>query len=72
MNEDPIYKQHRIHVERLQSELWLSMLVRLGERKPMTKDSLTPAVTRVPGEYPSRAEALQAAMHYIDHLDGDA
>ena len=70
MNEAPIYKQHRIHTTRLQSDLWLSTLVRLGERQPMTKDSLTPAVTRVPGEYPSEAEALQAATQYIAQLDG--
>jgi hypothetical protein len=32
----------------------------------MTKDSLTDTVTRVPGEYPSEDEAIQAAKRYID------
>jgi len=32
----------------------------------MTKDSLTPAVTRVPGEYDSEEEADRAAKRYID------
>jgi len=46
------------------------MLVKLGQPRAVTKDSLTDKVTRVPGEYPSESEALQAAVHYIDHLDG--
>jgi len=32
----------------------------------MTQDSLTPTVTRVPGEYASEAEALRAAKRYVD------
>jgi hypothetical protein len=64
------YERQRIHLSRLQSELWLGMIVQLGEWKPMTKDPLTPAVTRMPGEYHSRAEALHVAMQYVDHLDG--
>jgi Arc/MetJ-type ribon-helix-helix transcriptional regulator len=35
----------------------------------MTKDSLTATVTRVPGEYPSEEEAIQAAMRYIDEQE---
>jgi Arc/MetJ-type ribon-helix-helix transcriptional regulator len=35
----------------------------------MTKDSLTDTVTRVPGEYPSEEEAMQAAMRYIDEQE---
>lgn len=35
----------------------------------MTKDSLTAAVTRVPGEYGSEAEAVQAVKRYIDEED---
>ena len=72
MKAHPIYKEHRIHTSRLQSDRWLSVIVKLGQRKAMAKDSLTPAVTRVPGEYPSESEALQAATQYIDHLDGGA
>jgi hypothetical protein len=42
------------------------MVVSLGRRKPLTGDSLTERVRRVPGEYPSEAEAIQAGKHYID------
>ncbi len=66
MKEAPIYRQHRIHTTRLPSGLWLSKIVKLGIKKTVTKDSLTAAVTRVPGEYDSEAKAIQSAKHYID------
>ncbi len=64
-----VYKEHRIHSSRLASGLWLSLIVKLGQKKGMTKDSLTPAVTRVPGEYDSEKEAVRIAKRYID--DGE-
>jgi len=70
VNDYTLYKEYRIHTSQLRSALWVSTIVRVGERKAMTKDSLTPAVTRVPGEYPAEVEALQAAMQYINHLEG--
>jgi hypothetical protein len=36
----------------------------------MTKDSLTAAVTRVPGEFDSEEEAIQAAKQWIDDEEG--
>ena len=69
MIEGFVYKEHRIHSSRLASGLWLSMIVKLGQKKGMTKDSLTPAVTRVPGEYESEEEAIRTAKRYID--DGE-
>jgi hypothetical protein len=38
----------------------------LGKKKALTKDSLTAAVTRVPGEYDSEEEAVRTAKRYID------
>ena len=70
MNDYTLYKEYRIHTAQLRSALWVSTIVRVGERQAMTTDSLTPAVTRVPGEYPAEVEALQAAMQYINHLEG--
>lgn len=61
-----VYKAHRIHTTRLFSRPYVSMIVSLGTRKPLTTNSLTDAVTRVPGEYPSEEEAVQAAKRYID------
>jgi len=69
LREGLICKGYRIHTARLLSEHWLSQLVKLGKQKAMTKDSLTAEVTRVPGEYDSEAEALQAAKRYIDEED---
>jgi len=66
VKDDPIYRQHRIHTTRLPSGLWLGKIVKLGMKKTVTKDSLTAAVTRVPGEYDSEAKAIQSAKHYID------
>jgi len=42
------------------------MIVKLGRKKAMTKDSLTAAVTRVPGEYDSEEEAIRTAKRYLD------
>ncbi len=64
--EGLVYKGYRIHSSRLASGLWLSMIVKIGPKKAMTKDSLTPAVTRVPGEYDLEGEAIRSAKGYID------
>ena len=66
MTEAFVYKEYRVHSSRLASGLWLSMIVKLGKKKVMTKDSLTAAVTRVPGEYDSEEEAIWTAKQYID------
>ena len=66
MIEGLVYKEHRIHSARLASGLWVSIIVKLGTKKVMTKDSLTPAVSRVPGEYDSEDEAVRTARRYID------
>lgn len=65
MKEDPIYKEHRIHTTPLLSGRWISAIVNIGKKKVMTKDSLTQAVTRVPGEYESEEQAIRAAKEYI-------
>jgi hypothetical protein len=62
----PLYRGYRLHTARLPSGRWLCSLVRLGPQHQMTPDSLTPVVTRVPGEYASEAEALEAAQRYIN------
>jgi len=69
LDNAPVYKAHRMHITRLYSRPYVSLIVRIGIRQPMTKDSLTATVMRVPGEYPSEAEAIQAAMHYIDEQE---
>ena len=72
MKHDRIYKEHRIHAGRMpNSGHWISTIVKLGQTRPITNDSLTAKVTRVPGEYESEAEALRAAAQYIDHLEGN-
>jgi len=43
--------------------------VSIGTRNPLTKDSLTDTVTRVPGEHHTEGEAIQAAKRYIDAED---
>ncbi len=68
VDDAPVYKAHRIHATS-RNGLWVSMIVGIGTRKPMTKDSLTDTVTRVPEEYYSREEAMQAAKRYIDDED---
>ena len=70
LTEGLVYKEHRIHSSRLASGLWLSMIVKLGRRKVMTRDSLTAAVTRVPGEYDCEEEAIRVAKRYIDDEEG--
>ncbi len=67
MKEAPIYREHRIHTRPLLSGRWISAIVNIGKTKVMTKDSLTEAVTRVPGEYESEEQATQAAKDYIDN-----
>ena len=66
MRKAPTYKQHRIHTRQLYSGPWLSMIVNVGRKTVPSKDALTDTVTRVPGEYGSEEEALQAAREYID------
>ena len=60
------YKSYRIHTTPHLTGLWISMIVSIGTPKPVTKDSLTDTVTRVPGEYTSEEEAIHAARAYID------
>ena len=69
VNKAPVYKAHRIHTTRLFSRPYVSMIVSLGKRTPLTTNSLTDTVTRVPGEYPSEEEAIHAAKRYIDEED---
>jgi hypothetical protein len=66
VKENSIYKAHRIHIMPLFSGRWISSIVSMGKEKVITKNSLTAAVTRVPGEYDSEGDALQAARQYID------
>jgi hypothetical protein len=66
LKQIPVYKQHRIHTEKLTSGLWLVSIVNFGKRKMPTGDSLTDAVTRIPSEYDSEEQAIQAAKEYID------
>jgi hypothetical protein len=56
----------------LSSGPWLSLIVNLGKKTVLTKDALTEAVTRVPGEYESEDRAIQAARAYIDEEVRDA
>lgn len=66
LKEGPIHRDSRMHSSRLPSGHWLGKIVRLGKEKVMSKDSLTAAVTRVPGAYDSEEKALQTAKRYID------
>ena len=72
MREPPTYKQYRIHASRLVSGPWISLIVNMGRKTVRTKDALTDTVTRVPGEYATEDEAIQAARAYIDHEVRDA
>jgi hypothetical protein len=45
------------------------MIVKLGRRQVMNRDSLTATVTRVPGEHDSEEEAIQVAKRYIDEAE---
>lgn len=69
MEESTVYKGHRIHTKQLPSGLWLTSIVNIGKRKMTTMDSLTAAVSRVPGEYDSQREAIQAAKQYLDQKE---
>ncbi len=69
MGESPVYKQYRIHTAQLLTESWIVSIVNTGKQKFTTKDSLTMAVTRIPREYDSEQEALQAAKAYIDQQE---
>jgi hypothetical protein len=44
----------------------------MGKKKALTEDSLTDAVTRVPGEFESEDFAIQAAKDYIDRVGQEA
>ncbi len=66
VKESPIYEQYRIHTAELPSGQWIASIVNIGKRKLITKNSLTMAVTRIPGEYDSEVEAVLAAKDYID------
>lgn len=70
MDQGVLYKAFRIHVYSLPSRHWLSQIFSIGKRMPATQDSLTDTVIRVPGEYPSKDGAIQAARQYIDRLEG--
>ncbi len=66
VKEAPVYRQHRIHSLQLLSGLWVASTVNFGTRKMTNKDSLTDAVTHIPGEYDSEERAIQAARDYLD------
>jgi hypothetical protein len=66
VSEPPVYKGHRIHTKRLFSGAWIGTLVNVGKATIPTRDALTDSVTRVPGEYESEDQAIQAARVYID------
>ncbi len=69
MENAPVYKAHRIHITRRYSRPYISMIVSLGKQTARTTHSLTDTVTRVPGEYPTADEAIEAAKRYIDATD---
>jgi hypothetical protein len=53
-----VYQHHRIHVDQLLSGVWIAAIYHFGAR-----DS---GVERVRGEYPTKAEAVEAAKRHID------
>ncbi len=68
--QSPVYKQYRIHAQRMAiSGQWIASIVNCGKQKRTTKNSLTATVTRIPKEYESKAEAVQAAKDYIDQQE---
>ncbi len=70
MNQSPVYKHYRIHAQRTPIRgLWIACIVSCGKQKQTTTDSLTATVTRIPKEYESKAEAVQAAKGYIDQQE---
>ncbi len=48
------------------SGLWIACIVSCGSQDQTTEDSLTATATRIPKEYESKEEAVQAAKDYID------
>ncbi len=57
-----VYKEHRIHVRQLPySGLWIAAIYHFGAR-----DS---GVHQIKGEYPTKAEAVEAAKRYIDRVE---
>ena len=66
LKESTVFKEHRIHTKQLPSGLWVTSTVNFGKRKVINSDSLTAAVSRIPGEYNSEQEAIQAAKRYIN------
>ncbi len=64
--QGPVYKHYRIHAQRMAiSEQWIACIVNCGRQLQATEDSLTATVTRIPKEYESKEEAVQAAEDYI-------
>jgi hypothetical protein len=72
LKESTSYKKHRIHTKQLPSGLWITSIVNFGKRKMVNTDSLTAAVSRIPGGYNSEQEAIQAAKRYIDQEEEQA
>ena len=66
LKEGPLYRGYRIYTAPLFSGHWRCKLVRLGEEPVVTRDSLTPKVIGLPGEFDSEEQAVQAAKRYID------
>ncbi len=54
------------------SGLWIASIVNCGRQHQTTKDALTTTVTRIPKEYESKEEAVQAAKDYIDQQETHA
>jgi hypothetical protein len=69
LKESPVYKNYRIHTKPLLSGLWIASIVNFGKRRVSNTNSLTAAVSRVPGEYDSEQEAIEAAKRYIDQRE---
>ncbi len=70
MKQSPVYKQYRIHTQQLGiSGQWIASIVNCGRQKQTTKDSLTDTVTRIPREFESKEEAVQAAKEFIDQQE---
>ncbi len=68
--QSPVYKQYRIHAQRMPiSGLWIACIVSCGSQDQTTEDSLTATATRIPKEYGSKEEAVQAAKEYIDRQE---
>ena len=72
LKENPVYREHRIHTTPLSSGLWIASIVNFGKRRTVNTDSLTDAVSRIPGEHSSEQEAIEAAKRYIDQEEEPA